>query len=111
MTDLLKQIKVSNKVKSDREPLACKNRGVSLQTLLDLKDKYGCGNEVGEGVVMKHIKRITAQTKVSYAEYVRNEKDSNDRPCVGPVKYFISHAWRYKFNDLLAAVKLYDDRL
>lgn len=111
MTDLLKQVKVSQKVQKDLTPLEIKNRGVTLQTLLDLKDKYGCGNEVGEGVVKKHVKRVTKSKLCSYAELMRNKKDSNGRPCVGPVQYFISHAWRYKFNDLLAAVRRFDEKL
>ena len=59
-------------------------------------------------VCNKFLKPLTSKSKGSYCDVLRQENS----PDVGVAHLFISHAWKYKFLDVVNAIKhhLKDDK-
>jgi len=89
------------------------HRGVTLEVLQSVLKLYmNCSRKIthaswdgnrpltpGESVVQSIVIPATKNRKCSYAEMLRKD--------VGEVNVFISHAWKYKFEDLVNAIENY----
>lgn len=75
-------------------------RGVTIEALRGLL-QAATGKPVGEELVKKVVKPITTKWRCSYADLLPKEQR-------GKVNIFVSHAWRYPFRLLVAALEEFE---
>ena len=79
--------------------------GVKLTYIKEFYDACG-GREALEGLTTTevsdlYVKSKTDHCKMSYCEML----EAQGHPSVGKATVFISHAWRYRFNDVVSALE------
>lgn len=95
-------------VSSSPRELALRDRGVSLQFLIDFlkEEKIGGesvgnkrGNDIREAITLPR----TNKKEISYSQYLheKGQKDSKGNPAIGRVRFFVSHAWSYTYQTLI----------
>ena len=74
-------------------------QGISLVHLLEIGHEHKLMNMVTYNVVEKFVKKITKNSKSSYAEFITSSfvKHKAD--------IFVSHAWKYRFGMVLNCLK------
>jgi len=92
-------------------------RGVQLQVLENIKRQHPkVVKYVGQKFVDLIIKPSTSDLKCSYSELIYgskaaiNESKEENETYTGRCQIFISHAWFYKFGDLVTAIKGWEKR-
>lgn len=93
-----------------------KNRGVSIEVFRELrkeflkvKDRTKKGSRkltFGERLVEFVVKPATNNAKVSYVELLASREESKD--FVGTCNVFVSHAWKYDFEELVDALEEFE---
>jgi len=86
------------------------SRGVSLEFLqmIIARDKiYGRAN--GNGLKASLTNVETENERCSFAELYKDKVGKSGKKFIGKVQFFVSHAWSYKFLDLVQAIKRFDD--
>ena len=78
--------------------------GMKLSAVVNFVIKCG-GDDVLKGLTTEQVnnifqKEFTKDVELSYCDMVKSENCSK----VGKATVFISHAWKYKFMDLLSAL-------
>lgn len=94
-------------------PLEVWDRGISLQGMVDLLGAIQAGklnipadkkaSSPGEEFRFGLIEPRTKKWGISYAELLAWDPKTKNQ--VGPCTVFVSHAWKYKFEDLVAGIK------
>lgn len=82
-------------------------RGVSLEFLkeiLEENEMYGRAN--GEGLKTLLTLPKTHKRRCSFAELYTDELGYSSK--IGPVRFFVSHAWRYRFSKLVQAIENFE---
>jgi len=82
-------------------------RGVSLEFLKEIlqeNEMYGRAN--GEGLKTLLTLPKTHEQKCSFAELYTNELGYSSK--IGPVRFFVSHAWAYRFSNLVQAIENFE---
>lgn len=97
----------NGKKEKNRDAVDFPQLGIRLNFLLDwARKKEISSNFTTADVCQKIIKPETQIEKCSYCDYLK----SVDTFAVGRADVFISHAWQYKFWDLLRALETYFDQ-
>jgi len=94
----------------DNEPPETFYRGVSLEFLKEVLrrgQEYGRarGNRLKELITLPETKL----TKISLAEVYESVKGPSGKPYIGDVKFFVSHAWQYKFSELVQGIERFEN--
>eukprot|EP00808_Paulinella_micropora_P011515 g70249.t1 len=83
-------------------------RGVSVSLLLATCQRWeAAGLAAGattDDVVRDLVKPATADQKCSYVELLARSQDSQDRAGVATATVFLSHAWKYRFKQVVEAI-------
>lgn len=86
------------------------SRGVSLeflQMILARNKMYGRAN--GNGLRTGLTNAETEEERCSFAELYINMLGTRGKQLIGKVRFFVSHAWSYKFSELVQAIKRFED--
>lgn len=79
--------------------------GVSLRCLCDFASSHSlqCSG-AATSVYVEHIRQITKNSQISFAEYAINDIASDGKPSVGRANIFVSHAQSRPFEKLIEAL-------
>jgi len=84
-------------------------RGVSLEFLKDILSegvKYGRAN--GNDIKTLLTLPKTKSRRCSLAELYTGQLGRVSKPLVGKIRFFVSHAWSYKFHKLVEAIESFE---
>jgi len=84
-------------------------RGVSLEFLREIlkrDDRYGYAS--GNTLKALLTNPETKAGKCSFTELYEDLVGPSGKPLVGPIRYFVSHAWAYKFSNLVQAIEWFE---
>jgi len=84
-------------------------RGVSLEFLkyiLSKGDEYGRAN--GNDIKTLLTLPETKSRRCSLAELYSGQLGRVSKPLVGKIRFFVSHAWSYKFHELVEAIESFE---
>jgi len=87
--------------------LALDKRGVRLKVLEMLLKEENAGSMNGEELREAFIWPRTRSSGCSYSEWLTQNPDTNS--LVGEINIFISHAWKYKFEDLVSCIRQFEE--
>jgi len=92
-------------VTDDNIVLVCK-KGVSIPFLAEIAQKVNPEWTTAD-VCTNFVKPETKEKKLAYYELYPDETDEKGNKVIGKANYFCSHAWKYKFVNVVNALEIF----